>query len=366
MKTVVLLGAGHAHLEILKDLASAETSQNRYVLISPHETTAYSGLLPRTISGDIRPDQIMIPAARYARNKGVHFIQAQATQIDLQGHLVIMKNQPPVHFHILSINIGGEPMPIETDCPARTVYLKPMPNFLEKWREILQTLDTKRSLTLAVIGGGAAAIEIASALQTRVSRNPGAQAKIHLITQGNRLGEQYTPPISQALEKSLRQRGIEIHLRQTIHRIGDRHLALDEATTLDFDYVFVATPTVPARLSFSQGGVVTDIQQPEVSDRLELAPDIFAAGDFTRVKGFPALTKSGVIAVHQGRHLAQAIRRRLQGQDHRPFAPPKNQLNILTTSDHSAVAIWSRFHWSGSVSWYLKKWIDDRYMKSFD
>ena len=80
----------------------------------------------------------------------------------------------------------------------------------------------------------------------------------------------------------------------------------------------------------------------------------------------PNLPRSGVIAVHQGRHLAQSIRAILAGHNLRDFAIPQNQLNILISGDRSARLVWGSVSFKGQWPLLLKNWIDESYMKKFE
>jgi NADH dehydrogenase FAD-containing subunit len=103
-----------------------------------------------------------------------------------------------------------------------------------------------------------------------------------------------------------------------------------------------------------------------VDSKLRLSPCIFAAGDGTEMADHPNLPRSGVIAVHQGRHLVHNIRNALNGLEPSDFKIKNKLLNILITGENSARLVWGNFSFEGKLPLRLKNWIDQRYMSSFE
>ena len=68
MKTVVLIGSGHAHLEVLKALTTEVVAKHRFILISPSRQTYYSGLIPRLIIGEFQERNLKINSADFAES----------------------------------------------------------------------------------------------------------------------------------------------------------------------------------------------------------------------------------------------------------------------------------------------------------
>ena len=51
MKRVLLIGAGHAHLVVLRSLAQKPLYGARITLVSPFARQVYSGMLPGILAG---------------------------------------------------------------------------------------------------------------------------------------------------------------------------------------------------------------------------------------------------------------------------------------------------------------------------
>ncbi|CAN5697180.1 FAD-dependent oxidoreductase [soil metagenome] len=347
MKTVILIGSGHAHLEVLMKLSSAETLKHRFLLVSPQTKTFYSGFIPRFIAGEIDESSLSIASADYARRKGVQFIQASMTSFDAKQKTVSLSNGRTLNFDILSINVGSEPKQIPSRSPFNTIYPKPFDIFVQRWREVQRRFSACASIKFVVIGGGAAAVEIATALRLRLDENHSMKSEIHLVTSGARVCGSYSEKTSNAILHSLVRNKIIVHLNESVAEIGDMQLALSDGKKLAFDEIIVAASVRP-------GSYKTD-------DHLRIAPDVFAAGDVVDSD----LPKSGVIAVHEGRYLGTMIQHQLNGETSPSFHAPKRQINILISGPRTAHLVWGKWSIEGRLPRLIKNWIDSSYMRKW-
>lgn len=360
-----MLGAGHANLEVLQALHPDEIMKNKVVLISPAPLTQYSGMIPRLIMGEIQPNQLSIEVKVFAERKGVEFIEGRAVKIDLKAKTASLVDGRIMTFDILSINIGGTPKKIETQCPHNTVYLRPFSDFFQKWHYIQGLCSSCRNLSFVIVGGGAAAVETAIALKVRLIRNNSKSNPVHLITRGNRLCDSYTNEISASLLKSVQSLGIMVHFNEDVDSIPDRYLILKSGEKIQFDYIFVSTPNHPATLEI-QPTPVRDSGGFFLSDKkLQLMRTVFISGDCSNIENISNLPKSGVIAVHEGKLLVKSIRSVLEGQEPLEFVPSSKTLNIVVDGNNSARLIWGQHSFSGKFAMKIKNWLDNKYMKKF-
>ena len=54
MKRLLLLGGGHAHVHVLRDLAARPVPDAAVTLVSPYSRQLYSGMVPGLIAGHYR------------------------------------------------------------------------------------------------------------------------------------------------------------------------------------------------------------------------------------------------------------------------------------------------------------------------
>ena len=125
---IVLLGAGHAHVEVLRRFAMRPEPGVRLTLIGREPRTPYSGMLPGLIRGDYTHDQSHIDLAPLAANAGARLILGEATAIDTQARAVAVAGRPDIGFDLLSVDVGGLPdMPEDGGLPV-----KPIGRFLDR------------------------------------------------------------------------------------------------------------------------------------------------------------------------------------------------------------------------------------------
>ena len=104
---ILLLGAGHAHVEVLRRFAMKREPGVRLTLVAREPETPYSGMLPGLIRGDYTVDQAHIDLAPLAAAAGARLILAEATSIDLIARSIGITGRPNIPFDLLSIDIGG-------------------------------------------------------------------------------------------------------------------------------------------------------------------------------------------------------------------------------------------------------------------
>ena len=78
MKRVLLLGAGHAHLVLLRALRERPLAGARVTLITPSPRQVYSGMLPGFLAGHYARGEIEVDLAPLAAQAGVELQVAEA------------------------------------------------------------------------------------------------------------------------------------------------------------------------------------------------------------------------------------------------------------------------------------------------
>src|SRR5580693_4815325 len=122
MTDLVLLGAGHAHVEVLRRFAHRPDPRLRLTLIARDPTTAYSGRLPGLIRGECTPADAHIDLGPLAAVAHARLVIAEAIAIDLAARQVVVRGRPAIRFDLLSIDIGGVPaMPDDGGIPVKPI-----------------------------------------------------------------------------------------------------------------------------------------------------------------------------------------------------------------------------------------------------
>jgi selenide,water dikinase len=158
---IVLLGAGHAHLEVLRQFALRPEPGVRLTLIGREPETPYSGMLPGLLRGEYTYQQAHIDLAPLAAMADARLILSEATAIDPDARTVTLADRPAVGFDVLSVDVGGVPVAP----PDSGIGVKPIGRFLDQLEYLENTLDP--GSRIAIVGGGAAGCELALALAVR-------------------------------------------------------------------------------------------------------------------------------------------------------------------------------------------------------
>ena len=77
MKRVLLIGAGHGHLVVLRSLAEKPLYGARITLVTPYPKQVYSGMLPGLLAGHYRRAEAQIDVAALAERAYVEFEQGE-------------------------------------------------------------------------------------------------------------------------------------------------------------------------------------------------------------------------------------------------------------------------------------------------
>lgn len=353
---LVLLGAGHAHVEVLRRHAMRKRPGMRITLVAREPHTPYSGMLPGLIRGDYDFDTAHIDCARLAAAAGARLVMAAAEAIDLAAGRVVLSGRPPLGYDLLSIDVGGTP----SVPPGGGVPVKPIGRFLAHLAELEATLTAGGRI--AVIGGGAGGTELALALARRLR----GRARIALIAQDSAPLPEAPPRARRIAQRALARAGIECHGGAAATGFAEGRVALAGGGEVPAEAaLWVTGVRAPGFLATS--GLACDAKgcvRVHPTLRSLSHATVFAAGDCAAVEGAPR-PKSGVWAVRAGAPLADNLRRAAGGRPLRPWRPQHSALVILGLGDGRAVAWRNGVTLAGRVAWRWKDLIDRRWMDMF-
>ena len=361
---LVLVGGGHAQVALLKSLAMKPVTGLRTTLICPDVQTPYSGMLPGFVEGVWTAQDIHIDLARLAQMAGARLITAPATHLAVNDRQVQIEGRPPVHFDILSVNVGGAPNLNAIDGAAQNcIPVKPIGRFRSQLASLTENGYPQR---IAIIGGGAAGCELALALSKRWHDATGRLPDIAIFTRGARLVPEMPSRAARLIFEALTGIGAAVHCGHAVTAVEETRLQLENGSHHEFDTCFLVTPVAPpdwiagSGLDRDKHGFVTVERTLQSTSH----PFVFAAGDIASIIG-DKRPKSGVYAVRAGPVLAHNVRQYLHGRRLRKWSPQSKALAILGTADGKAVATRGPHASSSRAWWWLKKWIDRRWMAKY-
>lgn len=363
-RRLILAGGGHAHVEVLRRMALRPWPPVEAVVVSPARFTPYSGMLPGLIAGDYRFEDAHIDLVPLCRRSGAALIESAVTGLDTVAKTVSLDNGRRLEYDLLSLNIGSSPALDGIPGAERFgIAVKPVAGFLRDWARLRGEVSGKR-LRVAVVGGGAAGVELVLAMQRGLGE--GARTDFHLITNTPEILPTHAPRVRRILTRALEQRGITLHCGREVVAARPGELRLDHEGRVAVDEVVWALPASPPAW-VSRSGLATDTRGfVAVTPRLQSLshPNVFAAGDTATILEAPR-PKAGVYAVRQGPVLAQNLRALLDGRTPRSYAPQRRALSLLNTGDERAVASYGALALEGAWVWRWKDWIDRRFMARY-
>ncbi|AFY75710.1 pyridine nucleotide-disulfide oxidoreductase family protein [Pleurocapsa sp. PCC 7327] len=372
---LVLIGGGHSHAIALKLFGMKPLPGVRLTLITDVSHAPYSGMLPGHVAGFYSFDETHIDLRRLARFSQAQFLRDRAIGLDLVNNKVICANRPPVSFDYLSIDIGSTPA--TNSIPGASEYAiaaKPVPQFLQAWNRVIEavTNNPKQPISITIVGGGAGGVELALNMQARLhqvlknARQSLDNLTIHIVHSGADLLPGHSRWVSQRLQQILFNRGIKLHLQETVTEVLPDKVICRSGLTVECDYIFwVTQASAPSWIK--ESGIATDSQGfILVKDTLQSVshPHIFAAGDIATMQHY-SRPKAGVFAVRQGKPLFENLQRIILGKKLKAYIPQKYYLSLIGTGDKSAIASWSFFGWESPLLWRWKDSIDRKFMQRF-
>ena len=361
-KHLVLLGGGHAHVHVLKALAANSMAGAHVTLVSPFPRQMYSGMVPGVVAGHYAVDDCVIPLPPLASAAQASFIETAATGIDTSTKTVSLANGETLAYDVLSLDTGPV-MDRDVIAGARehALFVRPIEHFTELWSALLALAQTRR-LDVVVIGGGAAGVELAMALQHRLGTLMASGARVSLVTGGPPPLASHPAAVQSRVTQALKQRQITV-FDDTCTEVRAEGVVLGSGARLACDAPVMAVGTsAPAWLRGSglaldaQGFVATGASLQSTSHA-----DVFAAGDVASRVDAPH-SKSGVYAVRAGPPLEANLRRFIGGGALLPYQPQQRSLNLLACGEKYAIASWGPWAVQGVWVWRWKDRIDRRFV----
>ncbi len=361
-RRLLLIGAGHAHAQVVLAWASSPLPGVELCVVSPVARAPYSGMVPGWLAGLYRTDDVVVDFERLCARAGARWVPAELQRLDAARRVAHLASGEALPYDVLSFNIGStlRPPVIES---AAVLALRPLSRLFPAWEALQQRWhdDPARTpLRLMAVGGGAASFESLLAAVARLrSLRPDREVSGTLVTRADRLLPGFAPGAVRAAERALKVAGLQLRLR-TDWQPDMGH---------ECDLVLWATgaqphewQTDPAR----RGGLaVTDDGFIRVDKHLRSVshPQVLATGDCAGWT--PPLPKAGVYAVRQGPVLVHNLRAALGEGDALTYEPQQRFLALLATGDGRAIASRGIFSAEGRWVWRWKDRIDRRFIARF-
>ena len=108
-RRLVLVGGGHAHVEVLRRFGLAPEPGVEIVLVSPAQATPYSGMLPGLVAGHYRHADCHIDLPALCRFAGARFVQDAVTGLPNACRSVLLQTGGSLEADLISLDVGSTP-----------------------------------------------------------------------------------------------------------------------------------------------------------------------------------------------------------------------------------------------------------------
>jgi selenide,water dikinase len=375
VEDVVLVGAGHAHVAVLRRFGMKPLPGVRFTLIARERHTPYSGMLPGLVAGLYGFDDAHIDTGPLARFAGARLYDDEAVGLDPANKRVICRDRPPVPFDLLSLDIGSTPNTGLTPGAAEhAIPVKPIGAFLPRLEALLARVRKRNGRArIVLVGAGAGGVELLLALEQRLRRevapagHDAGGLAFTLVSGSDEILPAFPRAVRRRFERIFAERGIAVVTGARVTRVEAGVLHCENHGPIPADEILWTTQAAAAPwlaetgLKLDDGGFV----RVDACLRAEGRDDVFAVGDIAAF-GPRALPKSGVYAVRAGPVLADNIRRALTGEPLRPFRPQRDALYLISTGERHAIGTRNGLTVEGDWVWRWKDWLDRRFVRRFN
>jgi pyridine nucleotide-disulfide oxidoreductase family protein len=359
MKTLVLVGAGHAHALVLNAWRHRAVAGVQLILVAPLTLAPYSGMIPGWLAGQYQFDETVVDFAGLCERAGASVIHAELTRLNPDTNTIELSNGQTVSYDWLSLNVGSTLVPPASQTPI--LAMRPLSTLkarFQAWLANWQASADSSPLRLTAVGGGAAGVESLLCIKYRLAQlRPDKPIQANLITRGPTI----LPGFSQAARRlavlALNQADVAVQLdtdwSETIAHNSDLIVWATGAQA----HAWQTDPIRRGSLQTDSGGfVAVDENLRSVSHQ-----NVFAVGDCAALPN--PVPKAGVYAMRMGATLTTNLMAAIEHRALVPFTRQGTALALLNTANHSAIASWGPLGWQGKWVMRWKDRIDRRFIE---
>lgn len=373
-RSIVLIGGGHAHIQLLKEWKKSPFPNTDLLLISDERNAIYSGMVPGYMAGLYDQQDISFNLNDICQKAGVNFLQDRLEKLDPVQKKLTLTSGKVQAYDILSLNMGSTVQPLPYMEEDLLIPTRPISGLLHKIDAIFQKekADIENECAhLTIIGGGAAGYEIAASLSERLKKElPGELGKVNItLIAGERgLFAGQSGGLRKRAEKVLFKKGVLL-INDRVVGIHSHMIQLKSGLNLPASKIIWAAGATPHpefndfNLKQSKKGFISvtpTLQTPQY-------PNIFVVGDAVGWQK-KELPKAGVYAVRMGPVLMKNIRKMARKgvtASLTKYKPQAGFLRLLHNGDDTAIGHYHGLSFEGK---FVQKWkdkVDRRFMESF-
>jgi NADH:ubiquinone reductase (H+-translocating) len=336
---VVILGAGFGGIGAAQKLRDAPV---RLTIINKHDYHTFQPLIYQVATDELAPAEVGHPIRDLLhRHKDWTFHQCDVRSIDLANKKVILDGMSAIDYDYLVVALGAVVNFHGTTGAAEHSFpLYTMSDAIRLHDQILKMFEAvdknpslldDGALTFCIVGGGATGTELAGAMSELLHAElsddypnvPTEKFRIVLYEHSPHLLAPFQPKLRDYAEKTLSDRGVEIHTGIGVSEVGPTQIKLStgdivKSHTVVWAAGLQANPvTASLGIELAPGGHIPVDAQLQLKDH----PEVFAVGDIASTidaKSGQPLPGLGSVALQAGHYVGKAITMLL---DRQPLAP---------------------------------------------
>lgn len=348
-KHLVLIGAGRAHIQVLKGLARHGAANLSVTLVAPHPFYIEPGMLPGYVAGDYGLEDVRIPLEAIIEASGAVFLPASVLTLDAAARRVQLSSGDALSYDVLSVD--QEPTPerdlVEDIIPGarrNALFIHPYMAFLQLWPQ-LQALARERALHVAVAGDDLAGAELAMALSQALAAPHGS--RVSLIAGEDPFLRDQPPALQRRVLARLKAMNITV-LQDRCTGMDGRAVQLASGASLQCDAPLLALSAATAPWLAGGGLQTDDMGMPLVNERLQ-------SDSHRQVFIVPADAPAEV-----GPVLEANLRTALDGGSFKQAPLHARRLRVVSCGSGHAIAVWGPLGLEGREVWHFKVRSDRR------
>jgi len=366
---VVILGAGFGGLTAAR--AMADTAH--VTVVDRHNFQTFLPLLYQVSTAGLAADHVAHPIRGALRKSGVQFRMGSPISVDHKNRTIKLDSSEVLAFDQLIVALGS--VTADFSIPGVAEYALGMKSVSEALAiraevmrrfEDLCRFEDDTSFSISVVGGGPTGVEMAGAFAELV-RGPlkndqahaAAHIRINLIEAGPRILPMFSEKLSARAKKDLEKLGVNVLLNTAVAELKPRSIIVKDGNEIASEVTIWA-----AGVKGEPAGGLLNL--PLVSTRIDVDqnlqvknyPGIFAIGDISGFVGKDGrfLPMVAPVAMQQGRHVAQQIKKIAAGQELKPFKY-LDKGSMATIGRHKAIVEVKSLRMTGIPAWYAWLWL---------
>jgi NADH dehydrogenase len=364
-----VVGAGFGGLNAVQALARAPV---RITVVDRRNHHLFQPLLYQVATAALSPADIAYPIrAILRRQKNATVLLADAVSVDRSARELVLSDGR-VGFDYLVLATGVRHAYFGHDSWEKSAPgLKSLEDALEIRRRILlaferaeRETDAERRralLTFVIVGGGPTGVELAGAI-AEISRHvlvsdfraiDPRESSIQVLEAGPRILPSFPPDLAGKAQRALERLGVQVRTGCPVREV--------ETGSVEAGDSRIAAATILWAAGVRASPIAWGLDVPlDGAGRIHVEPDlsipgdrrIFAIGDVATLNSQTGKPLPGVapVAIQQGRHVAENVKRDLAGRSRRPFRyRDKGSLAVIGRAQ--AIADLGRVRISGFLAW---------------